>query len=306
MPKVQETVENFFQKKPNKSVNPDEAVAVGAAIQGGVLTGGLTDIILLDVTPLSLGIETLGGVFTRLIPKNTTIPTKKSQVFSTATDAQTEVQIKVFQGDREIAAYNKLLGQFNLVGLPPAPKGVPQIQVTFDIDANGIVNVSAKDKATGKEQTIKIQSSGGLSKADIERMVQEAENHKEEDAKRRDLVESRNKAEAIIYDTEKNIESFKDSISPEDSNAIKDEIKNLRDVLANDPENLDKINATMNTLQQVSLKRFESAYKAKSAAQDAQQPPPGSGAEGTEQAHDHNKPGDDAMDADYKEVKDKK
>jgi len=307
MPKVQDTVESFFQKKPNKSVNPDEAVAIGAAIQGGVLKGDVTDLILLDVTPLSLGIETLGGVFTRLIPKNTTIPTKKSQVFSTAVDGQTEVQIKVFQGEREIAAYNKLLGQFNLVGLPPAPKGVPQIQVTFDIDASGIVHVSAKDKATSKEQVIRIQSSGGLSKEDIEKMVQEADKHKEEDSKRRDVVETRNKAESTIYETEKNIENFKDTISSEDSNAIKDEIKNLRDVLANDPDNLDKLNSALNNLQQVSLKRFEAAYKAKSAAQDAQGAPGGQ-QQGQQGQHEHtqSEKSDDTMDADYKEVKDKK
>lgn len=307
MPKVQDTVEQFFQKKPNKSVNPDEAVAIGAAIQGGVLKGDVTDLILLDVTPLSLGIETLGGVFTRLIPKNTTIPTKKSQVFSTAVDGQTEVQIKVFQGEREIAAYNKLLGQFNLVGLPPAPKGVPQIQVTFDIDASGIVHVSAKDKATGKEQVIRIQSSGGLSKEDIEKMVQEADKHKEEDSKRRDVVEARNKAESTIYETEKNIENFKDTISSEDANAIKDEIKNLRDVLANDPDNLDKLNSALNNLQQVSLKRFEAAYKAKSAAQDAQGAPGGQQQQQQGQhEHTQSEKSDDTMDADYKEVKDKK
>jgi len=298
MPKVQETVETFFGKKPNKSVNPDEAVAVGAAIQGGVLTGSVTQIILLDVTPLSLGIETLGGVFTRLIPKNTTIPTKKSQVFSTAADAQTEVQIKVFQGEREIAAYNKLLGQFNLVGLPPAPKGVPQIQVTFDIDANGIVHVTAKDKATGKEQAVRIQSSGGLSKDEIERMVQEAERHKEEDTKRRDVVEARNKAEGIINDTEKNLDQFKDTLTADDASAVREEIKKLREVLSSDPEDAEKINAGINNLQQESLKRFETAYKAKAAANPDQQPPhqdtedPSSG-----------KDDKDAMDAEFREKK---
>jgi len=301
MPKVQDTVEQFFGKKPNKSVNPDEAVAVGAAIQGGVLKGDVTDLILLDVTPLSLGIETLGGVFTRLIPKNTTIPTKKSQVFSTAADSQTEVQIKVYQGEREIAAYNKLLGSFNLVGLPPAPKGVPQIQVTFDIDANGIVHVSAKDKATGKEQNIRIQSSGGLSKADIEKMVQEAERHKDEDNKRKDLVEARNKAEGMINETEKNIEQFKDTLSADDVSALKEEVKALRETLANDSENLEKLNTAMNTLQQSSLKRFEAAYKAK-AAQNPEQPPE-QPQQQQQQQQQHGKNDDDTIDAEFKEKK---
>ena len=205
MPKVQQIVKELFGKEPHKGVNPDEVVAVGAAIQGGVLKGDVKDVLLLDVTPLSLGIETLGGVFTRLIDRNTTIPTKKSQVFSTAEDGQNAVTIRVFQGEREMAADNKLLGQFDLVGIPPAPRGVPQIEVTFDIDANGIVHVSAKDKATGKEQSIRIQASGGLSDADIKRMVEEAERSSDEDKKKRELVEARNSAEALIHSTEKSL-----------------------------------------------------------------------------------------------------
>ena len=205
MPKVQEVVKELFGKEPHKGVNPDEVVAVGAAIQGGVLKGEVKDVLLLDVTPLSLGIETLGGVFTRLIERNTTIPTKKSQMFSTAEDGQNAVTIRVSQGEREMAADNKLLGQFDLVGIPPAPRGVPQIEVTFDIDANGIVHVSAKDKATGKEQSIRIQASGGLSDAEIEKMVKDAEAHAAEDKKKRELVEAKNQAEALVHATEKQL-----------------------------------------------------------------------------------------------------
>merc|ERR1711991_364773 len=206
MPKVQETVEGFFGKKPHKGVNPDEVVAMGAAIQGGVLRGDVKDVLLLDFPPLSLGIETLGGMFTRLIKKNTTIPTKKSQVFSTAADSQTQVQIKVLQGEREMAADNKLLGNFDLMGIPPAPRGVPQIEVTFDIDANGIVNVSAKDKATGKENSVAITSSGGLSDAQVEQMVQDAESHAEDDKKRKETIDAKNEADTLIYSADKNIQ----------------------------------------------------------------------------------------------------
>lgn len=268
MPKVQETVEKFYGKKPNKSVNPDEAVAIGAAIQGGVLKGDVKDLLLLDVTPLSLGIETLGGVFTRMIPRNTTIPTKKSQVFSTAADGQTEVEIKVFQGEREMAADNKLLGRFNLVGMPPAPKGVPQIEVTFDIDANGIVHVSAKDKATGKEQAIRIQTSGGLSEADIQKMVQEAEQYKEKDSKRRNTIEEKNKLEALIHDTEKNLGTFKGKIPAADEEALKTEIQKTRELLAESEIDGDKLKEAGESLRQTTFRVFEQVYKNSASANE--------------------------------------
>merc|ERR1712109_403491 len=262
MPKVQDTCKEIFGRAPSKSVNPDEAVAMGAAIQGGVLAGDVTDVLLLDVTPLSLGIETLGGVFTKLISRNTTIPTKKSQVFSTAADGQTQVELKVHQGEREMAADNKLLGQFQLQGIPPMPRGVPQIEVTFDIDANGIVNVHARDKGTGKEQQIVIQSSGGLSKDEIENMVRDAESHAEADKEKKDRIEAVNQAEGILHDTESKMEEFKDQLNAEDASKMKDQIKEVRDKLANkdsmDPEEIKK---TVNELQQQSLKLFEMAYK---------------------------------------------
>lgn len=273
MPKVQETVQSVFGKAPSKSVNPDEAVAVGAAIQGGVLSGNVTEVLLLDVTPLSLGIETLGGVMTKLINRNTTIPTKKSQVFSTAADGQTQVEIKVYQGEREMAASNKCLGQFSLIGIPPAPRGVPQIEVTFDIDANGIVNVSARDKGTGKEQQIVIQSSGGLSKDEIENLIKDAEKFAEADKKKKEVIEQVNAAESIIHDTESKIEEFKSQLPEDEVVKIKDKIQTVRELLAKkddaemDPE---KMRTSVNELQQASLKLFEMAYKKMAAEKEGQ------------------------------------
>jgi molecular chaperone DnaK len=270
MPKVQATVQDLFGRTPSKSVNPDEAVAIGAAIQGGVLAGDVTDVLLLDVTPLSLGIETLGGVFTKLINRNTTIPTKKSQVFSTAADGQTQVEIKVHQGEREMAADNKLLGQFQLVGIPPAPRGVPQIEVTFDIDANGIVHVSARDKGTGKEQQIVIQSSGGLSKDEIENMVRNAERHAEEDRKKKETVEAVNSAEGIIHDTESKMEEFKDQLPADECTKLKEHIAKVRTILANrDSETAESIKKATSELQQGSLKLFEMAYKKMAADRES-------------------------------------
>ncbi|CAD5224166.1 unnamed protein product [Bursaphelenchus okinawaensis] len=262
MPKVQQTVQEIFGRQPSKAVNPDEAVAIGAAIQGGVLAGNVTDVLLLDVTPLSLGIETLGGVFTRLIPRNTTIPTKKSQVFSTAADGQTQVEIKVHQGERDMAADNKMLGQFSLVGIPPASRGVPQIEVTFDIDANGIVNVSARDRGTGKEQQIVIQSSGGLSKDQIENMVRDAEKHAAEDAERKELVEAVNSAESVVNDTEQKMTEYKDQLNAEEAKALQEKIDELKQKLANrDGLKAADIKELVGTVQQQSLKLFEAAYK---------------------------------------------
>jgi molecular chaperone DnaK len=260
MPKVQEVVKQFFGKEPHKGVNPDEVVAIGAAIQAGVLQGDVKDVLLLDVTPLSLGIETLGGVFTRLIERNTTIPTKKSQVFSTAEDSQSAVTIRVFQGEREMAADNKMLGQFDLVGIPPAPRGVPQIEVTFDIDANGIVNVSAKDKGTGKEHQIRIQASGGLSDADIEKMVKDAEANAEADKKRRGLVEARNQAEGLLHSSEKSLKDFGDKVSADDRKAIEDAIAGLRSAAEGD--DAEAINAASQKLAEASMKLGQAMYEA--------------------------------------------
>lgn len=269
MPKVQSTVQEIFGRAPSRAVNPDEAVAVGAAVQGGVLAGDVTDILLLDVTPLSLGIETLGGVFTKLITRNTTIPTKKSQVFSTAADGQTQVEIKVHQGEREMAADNKMLGQFSLVGIPPAPRGVPQVEVTFDIDANGIVHVSARDKGTGKEQQIVIQSSGGLSKDEIENMVKAAEKFAAADKQRRERVEVSNQAEGVLHDTETKMDEYKAQLPQEECDKLKTEITALRDLLAKkdeaDPEDIRKATGA---LQQASLKLFEQAYKKMAAERE--------------------------------------
>lgn len=291
MPKVQEVVKNFFGREPHKGVNPDEVVAIGAAIQGGVLQGDVKDVLLLDVTPLSLGIETLGGVFTRLIDRNTTIPTKKSQVFSTAEDGQTAVTIRVFQGEREMAADNKLLGQFDLVGIPPAPRGVPQIEVAFDIDANGIVNVHAKDKGTGKEQQIRIQASGGLSDADIEKMVKDAELHAAEDKKRKEVVEAKNHAEGLAHSAEKALKDYGDKVSGADKSVIEAAIAETRKAL--EGEDVEAIKAAANKLAEAQMKLGEAMYAAGQAE----------GAPGAEEAKPHR---DDVVDADFTEVKDDK
>lgn len=290
MPKVVETVKNFFRKEPHKGVNPDEVVAVGAAIQGGVLQGDVKDVVLLDVTPLSLGIETLGGIFTRLIDRNTTIPTKKSQVFSTAEDNQTAVTIKVYQGEREMAADNKLLGQFDLVGIPPARRGQPQIEVTFDINADGIVHVMAKDKATNKEQAIRIQPSGGLSEADIEQMVKDAEAHAEEDKKRKELVESKNRGEQMIASTEDLLKEHGDKISSEDKSTVETAIAELKTAITTD--SVDEIKAKIEALTQASMKIGDAMYKAQQAGQ----------ATTGETVGNTEPPKDDVVDADYKEV----
>src|ERR671928_240218 len=264
MPKIQEVVKNFFGKEPHKGVNPDEVVAIGAAVQAGVLQGDVKDVLLLDVTPLSLGIETLGGVFTRIIDRNTTIPTKKSQVFSTAEDNQNAVTIRVFQGEREMAADNKLLGQFDLMGIPPAPRGVPQIEVTFDIDANGIVNVTAKDKATGKEQAIRIQASGGLSEADIDKMVKDAEAHAAEDKKRRELVEAKNQADGLIHTTERSLQEAGDKVPAGDRDAVQSAIQALKDAVGGD--DAEQIRQKTEALAQVAMKLGEAMYRAQQGA----------------------------------------
>ncbi|WP_298254936.1 molecular chaperone DnaK [Bradyrhizobium sp.] len=287
MPKVQEVVKQLFGKEPHKGVNPDEVVAIGAAIQAGVLQGDVKDVLLLDVTPLSLGIETLGGVFTRIIDRNTTIPTKKSQVFSTAEDNQNAVTIRVFQGEREMAADNKMLGQFDLMGIPPAPRGMPQIEVTFDIDANGIVNVSAKDKATGKEQQIRIQASGGLSEADIDKMVKDAEANAAEDKKRREAVDAKNHADALVHSTEKALAEHGSKVADTERRAIEDAVGDLKEALKGD--DAEAIKAKSNTLAQASMKLGEAMYKQQAesdAAKDAAK--------------------DDVVDAEFTEVDDDK
>ena len=287
MPKVQEVVKQLFGREPHKGVNPDEVVAIGAAVQAGVLQGDVKDVLLLDVTPLSLGIETLGGVFTRLIDRNTTIPTKKSQVFSTAEDGQSAVTIRVFQGEREMAADNKMLGQFDLVGIPPAPRGVPQVEVTFDIDANGIVNVAAQDKATSKQQTIRIQASGGLTDADIRKMMEDAEKHKAEDKTRREQVDAKNQAESVLHATEKALKEHGGKIGGADRSVIETGMADLKTAMeAGDAE---KIKAATSALQQASLKLGEAMYK------DVGGTAPGGAGDGGDEK---------VVDADFEEVKD--
>jgi molecular chaperone DnaK len=301
MPKIFETVKSFFGREPHRGVNPDEVVAMGAAIQAGVLKGDVKDVLLLDVTPLSLGIETLGGVFTKLIDRNTTIPTKKGQTFSTAEDSQQAVTIRVFQGEREMAADNKLLGQFDLVGIPSAPRGVPQIEVTFDIDANGIVNVSAKDKATNKEQAIRIQASGGLKDDDIERMVKDAEEHAEEDRKRRELVEAKNQGEALIHASEKTLSEGGDKLSESDRKPVEEAAEALKTALQGD--DLDEIKAKTETLGQASMKLGEAMYQ---SGGDGAQAEAGDAADAGDNSAGPGEGDERVVDADFEEVDDDK
>jgi len=309
IPKVQEIVRNLFGKEPNKSVNPDEVVAVGAAVQGGVLGGEVKDVLLLDVTPLSLGIETLGGVFTRLIERNTTIPTRKSEIFSTASDSQTSVEIKVYQGERAMAGDNKLLGVFQLVGIPPAPRGVPQVEVTFDIDANGIINVSARDKATNNEQKITITSSSGLSKEEVEKMARDAESHAGEDRKKKEEIEARNRADAMVYNIEKMLKEHRDKVSADDAKAVETALEETKRAMQEG--GVDKINQATSKLETASHKLAEAMYKASSAAPGGAQGQGGpqqgsSGPSGDGQAPGGEKPKDNVVDAEFVDVEDKK
>jgi len=315
IPKVQQLVKELFGKDPHKGVNPDEVVAVGAAVQGGVLAGDVKDVLLLDVTPLSLGIETLGGVFTKLIERNTTIPTRKSEIFSTASDSQTSVEIKVYQGERSMATDNRLLGVFQLIGIPPAPRGIPQVEVTFDIDANGILNVSAKDKATSKEQKITITSSSGLSKEEVDKIAQDAEQHAAEDRMRQQEVETRNRADAMIYSTESTLKEHRDKISDEDAKAIEAALEKTKSAIQG--SNLDEMNKALEELTAASHKLAEAMYKATAAETPADGQPgpgadgqPGSGADGASadgaaggEANDGKK--DDVVDAEFVDVDDK-
>jgi len=303
MPKVQQQVRDLFNKEPNKSVNPDEVVAVGAAVQGGVLGGEVKDVLLLDVTPLSLGIETLGGVFTRLIERNTTIPTRKSEIFSTASDSQTSVEIKVYQGERSMAADNKLLGVFQLVGIPPAPRGIPQVEVTFDIDANGILNVTAKDKATNNEQKITITSSSGLSKDEVEKMARDAESHSSDDRKKKEEIESRNRADAMVYNIEKMLKEHRDKVSADDAKAVDDALAETKKAMQEG--GVDRINQATSKLETASHKLAEAMYKASSQPGT---PPPQGGPSGDGQGSGagESKPKDNVVDAEFVDVDDKK
>jgi molecular chaperone DnaK len=299
IPKVQQMVRDLFGKEPNKSVNPDEVVAIGAAVQGGVLGGEVKDVLLLDVTPLSLGIETLGGVFTKLIERNTTIPTRKSEVFSTASDNQTSVEIKVFQGERSMAKDNRLLGVFQLVGIPPAPRGIPQVEVTFDIDANGILNVTAKDRATNNEQKITITSSSGLSKEEVDKMARDAESHKSDDSRKKEEIEARNRADAMVYNVEKMLKEHRDKISESDAKSVETAVEDVKKAITDG--NLEAINSATDKLTQASHKLAEAMYKTQSASPNgAEGAQPG----GSEQAQE--KPKDDVVDAEFVDVDDKK
>jgi molecular chaperone DnaK len=304
IPKVHQMVRDLFGKEPNKSVNPDEVVAVGAAVQGGVLGGEVKDVLLLDVTPLSLGIETLGGVFTKLIERNTTIPTRKSEVFSTAADSQTSVEIKVYQGERSMARDNRLLGVFQLVGIPPAPRGIPQVEVTFDIDANGILNVTAKDRATNNEQKITITSSSGLSKDEVEKMARDAESHGAEDRKKREEIEARNRADAMMYNVEKMLKEHRDKISEADAKEVESAVEEVKQAMADG--GLEKITSATDKLTTASHKLAEAMYKTQSAAGgNGAGPQPGAGSD-TAGAETGEKPKDNVVDAEFVDVEDKK